>query len=152
MRRRFGWLALLAAAAAPLAWGVTAGRTAGAADSHPSLRIRGVAPAPLRPGLSERLDLTLVNRRRVPLLVTRLLVRATVDPQHRAMGCRRRDFAIHPIPRSAFPIRTRPRSARRLEPRVAPRLRMRNLSGRNQDACKGARLRLRYLGSVRRAP
>jgi len=69
-------------------------------------------------------------------------------------GCSaRRDFAVRQLQRRAYPIRLPRGRTRRLSAlgvRVLPRLRMRNLAGRNQDACKGASLRLRYRGRARK--
>jgi hypothetical protein len=142
------WTVLLAVAALACALVVreVVGAPASGRPAHRSLDIRGNASEPLRPGLSQPLRLRLRNRRGVPLLVVGLHVRARVDRRHRQAGCTRRDFAVRQLPAAAFPFRLAPRVARPLE-RMAhrlPRLRMKNLPTRNQDACKGARLHLRY--------
>ena len=120
-----------------------------------SFAIKGNLRVPLRPGASARLNLRLINRRRVTLWVTRLKVRVSVDRRHRMAGCSvRRDFAVRQLRRRAYPIRMRRRSARRLSAlgiHRLPRVRMRDLSRTNQDACKGASLRLRYSSRVRKS-
>jgi hypothetical protein len=107
---------------------------------------------PLRPGSTERLNLALTNRRRFTLWVRRLTIRVSVDRRHRARECSvRRDFAVRQLRRSAYPIRLRRRTTRRLSAlgvRVLPRVAMRDFRRVNQDACKGATLRLRYRGSA----
>ncbi len=122
---------------------------------HASFAIKGKLRVPLRPGASERLDLRLINRRHFTLWVTRLKVRVSVDRRHRVAGCSaRRDFAVRQLQLRAYPIKLRRRSARRLSAlgvHHLPRLRMRDLARTNQDACKGATLRLRYRGTARKS-
>jgi hypothetical protein len=87
--------------------------------------------------------------------VTRLRVGVRVDRAHRLAGCTRGDYVVGQMPRQAFPIRLRAHGVRRLSRlrvRAYPQLGMRNSLTRNQDACKGARLRLRYRSQVRGAP
>ena len=114
--------------------------------------VRGRLQRPLRPGSSERLDLALTNRRRFTLWMKRLTIQVSVDRRHRVRGCSvRRDFAVRQLRRSAYPIRLRRRTTRRLSAlgiRMLPRVAMRDLVRVNQDACKGATLRLRYRGSA----
>ena len=139
------------------AWIWAAGTVAHTAHAkrvaHRSFKVKGNLRLPLRPGSSQRIKLRLTNRRRFTLWITRLKVRVSVDRAHRAAGCSaKRDFAIRQLPRRAFPFGLRKRSTRSLKSlgiHALPRIRMRNLP-RNQDACKGARLRLRYRGRARK--
>ncbi|MEA2126908.1 MAG: hypothetical protein QOI80_3690 [Solirubrobacteraceae bacterium] len=155
--RRWGPLVLFALAA--LAAGVPLVRTvvgapAAARPRHASLGIQGRAPTPLRPGLSLRLDLGLHNRRPFAVRVTRVRVRVRVDRRHRLAGCdTRRDFAVRQLPRRSYPIRLPARTTRslsQLHVSAFPSVRMLNPPTRNQDACKGARLRLRYRARISR--
>jgi hypothetical protein len=146
---------------------VPAGYAAGAAmrSPHRALEIRGGLARPLFPGGAQALDLALTNRAGVALAVTRLRVRLSVDRAHRRAGCSaRRDFVVGRLPRSAFPIRLPGRRSGRtgrpvpttrtltaLGLRTLPWVGMRDLAAANQDACKGARLRLRFSGSARKA-
>jgi hypothetical protein len=109
--------------------------------------------APLRPGMSQALDLRLTNPHRYGLVITRLTVGLVVDREHSRAGCdRRRDFRSIRMPRRSYPIVLRPRrtvSLRRLGVRTLPRIAMLARS-HNQDACKGARLTLKFGGRARR--
>ena len=140
----------------PVAFAVhTVSRTTSAKPSrHAAFAIKGDLRVALRPGSSQRLNLRLINRRHFTLWITRLKVRVSVDRRHRVAGCSaRRDFAVGQLPRRAFPIRLPRRRTRRLSAlgvHVLPRLRMRDLAGTNQDACKGASLRLGYRGRARK--
>jgi hypothetical protein len=148
-------IALLVLGPAAYALG-TAVHRAPAAKRHAkrSLAISGKLARPLRPGGSGRLDLRLANRRSFTLWVTRLRIRVAVDRRHRRAGCSaRRDFAVRQLARRAYPLRLPQRRARRLSRlrvKRLPRIAMRNLRTVNQDACKGAKLRLRYTGTARR--
>jgi hypothetical protein len=125
---------------------------------HPPFRIAGsVRVAPLRPGLTRRLNLRLRNPHRFPIWITALSQTVTVDRAHRSAGCSAgRDFRIRRVPRRVFPFKLGPRRTRTLRAlgvRLLPAIRMRNLRTVNQDACQGARLRLRYTGnSLRTRP
>lgn len=107
---------------------------------------------PLRPGTSQPLELRLSNPHGYSLAITRLEIAVIVDPVHARAGCDgTRDFRVIGVARSSYPIRLAPRrtvSLRRLRPRAAPRVAMRSLA-RMQDACKGARLTLRFGGRAR---
>jgi hypothetical protein len=148
---------LLAAALAlgPAAFALRAvmGSHAAAPPRKRSFVIAGDLRVPLRPGSAESLNLLLTNRRHVTLWVVRLRVRVTIDRAHRRAGCSvRRDLFVRQLPRRAFPIRLRAHTKRRLSRlgvRARPRVGMRNLARVNQDACKGAQLRLRYTGTAR---
>jgi hypothetical protein len=145
--------ALLLLVPAAFAIRAVTGNTSAKRHRLVSFAIKGRLGVPLRPGASQRLNLKVINRRRVTLWVTRLKVRVSVDRRHRLAGCSaRRDFAVRQLRRRAFPIKLRRRSARRLSAlgvHRLPRLGMRDLAGTNQDACKGATLRLRYRGWAR---
>jgi hypothetical protein len=142
--------ALLALVPAAFALRAQVGSRVPAAPRHRAFVIAGKLRAPLHPGSSQRIDLRLANRSRVPLWLTRLTVRVAVDRAHRRAGCSaRRDFAVRQMPRRAFPLRLRPRLRLRLRRAIRPRVRMRNLARVNQDGCKGARLTLRYRGTAR---
>lgn len=119
------------------------------------LTIKGDLRVALRPGASQTLNLALTNRYRFTLWVTRLTVGVTVDRRHRAAGCSTsRNFAVRQMPSRAFAIalpRRRTRKLSVLRARPLPRIRMRFLAHSNQDACKGATLRLRYKAVARRS-
>lgn len=129
----------------PLAWGAVRPHVKpAAAGTKPALHIEGSVRTALDPGRAAPLRLTLVNRRRSTLTVTRVRIRAGVDAPHRRAGCTRRDYAVRAVPKRALPLRIPSGGMRFLRTRV----RMRNLP-RNQDACKGAQLKLRYVGRTR---
>lgn len=148
--------ALLVLGPAAYALGTAAHRTKGPKRHHAkrSFAISGKLAGPLRPGASRALNLRLANRRPFTLWVTRLRIRVSVDRRHRRAGCTaRRDLAVRQLPRRAYPLKLPARRARRLgrlRVRRLPRVAMRNLRTVNQDACKGAKLRLRYTGTARR--
>jgi hypothetical protein len=150
-------MSLLAVALAlvPAAFALRAaiGSHAAAPARKRSFVIAGDLRVPLRPGSAQSLDLRLTNRRRVTLWVVRLRVRVTIDRVHRRAGCSaRRDLVVWQLPRRAFPIRLPARAKRRLSRLgvgARPRIGMRDLARVNQDACKRARLRLRYTGTAR---
>ena len=114
--------------------------------------IAGDARVPLRPGSSQALNPALTNRYRFKLSITRLTIGVSLDRRHLWAGCSvARDFAVRQLVSRAYPIGLPRRSTRRLSRLRArplqaplPRLRMRDLADRNQDACKGATLRLTY--------
>ena len=118
-----------------------------------SFELVGNLPGVARPGVSHPLDLRLTNPHRHSLRITRVSVSIIVDQAHLDAGCsRRRDFRSVPMPPRSYPIRLRPRrtmSLRQLGVRVLPRVEMLRLP-RDQDACQGARLKLRYGGRARR--
>jgi hypothetical protein len=149
-------IALLVLGPAAYALGTAVHKAPGAKrHAKRSLTISGRLARPLRPGTSGRLDLRLANRRPFAVWVTRLRIRVSVDRRHRRAGCSaRRDFAVRQLSRRAHPLRLPARRARRLSRlrvKRLPGVAMRNLRTVNQDACKGAKLRLRYTGTARRA-
>jgi hypothetical protein len=114
------------------------------------LKIRGGLRAPLRPGTWQPVDLAVVNRHAHALAITRVSVRLSVDRRHRAAGCSAaRDFVVRQLPANAYPVIIRRRRARMLP--ITPWVGMRDLADRNQDACVGAALRLRYGVTARTA-
>ncbi|MDQ3677523.1 MAG: hypothetical protein M3401_12095 [Actinomycetota bacterium] len=118
-----------------------------------ALKIRGNLPRRLTPGTSQPLNLRISNRTRHRLRITRITVSLKVDAAHRRAGCSRtRSFRVTRLQRRQYSILVLPRrtrSLRALRVRPLPRVRMLNLRT-NQDACKGAKLRLRYRGRARR--
>jgi hypothetical protein len=159
MPRRFlplttGSALALAACVAPVSLGAYALVSSGHSVKAPAFKISGRLHGPLSPGVSKRLNLRLSNRSRHDLLITKLTVRLKVDAAHRRAGCRRKlSFRVTRLKRRQYPVSLpagRTRSLRALGLRRLPRVRMLNLST-NQDACKGATLRLRFAGRARRA-
>ena len=154
-----GWALWLSLAGLSLL--VLAGAGCAARGSHrpapkPAFSIRGDLHVRLHPGTSQRINLVLTNRRRFALRITRLKVRLRVDRSHARAGCSaRRDFRVAQLRGRAYPIRLRARRRRSLtrlgvRRRNLPRVKMINRAATNQDACKGAKLRLTYSGRARR--
>jgi hypothetical protein len=147
---------VLALASAALAVRAVVRRPADAPHGQRTFVIAGNLRGPLWPGSSQRLNLRLTNRTRYRLWITRLRIGVSVDRAHGRAGCSpRRDFAVRQLERRAYPFALERHSRRRLSSlgiRRLPRVAMRNLAHVNQDACKGARLRLRYRGLARRGP
>ncbi len=116
----------------------------------PSFRISGGLRLPMRPGLSQPLNLELRNPHRVAISITRLRATVVVDAAHRRAGCTpKRDFVVRQLPARAYPLRLEARRAARLSAlgrRSQLRVGMRDLPTVDQKACKGARLTLRYSG------
>lgn len=116
-------------------------------------KIRGRIPRPLFPGHAAALNLRLKNPHHYTLRITRLTVSMRVDKAHRSVGCNRTlNFRIRRLKRKQYPIKLlahRTRSLKQLRVKPLPRVVFRNLPI-NQDACKGARLRLRYAGRAQR--
>ena len=119
----------------------------------PGFEIRGNLGRPLAPAVSQPLNLRLTNRQRFGLRILRLTIAVSVDARHAAAGCRASaNFTVTPLARRAYPIRLGPRRTRTLRAlgvKRLPRVTMRNLLT-SQDACKGARLKLRYTGRAQR--
>ena len=144
------------------------GRSHGAV---PAFAITGSLRGTLRPGVSRWVDLALDNRTRAALWITDLRVGLGIDADHRAAGCSpERDFSIEQLPASTFPIvlpARRPFRPGRPAPFMwnatqrwslgalgvagLPSIAMQNLPQTNQDACKGATLRLSFTGSASKA-
>jgi len=146
--------ALLVLVPAAFALHMVAGRGSAEPARQRPFAIGGDLRVALRPGVSLPLNLVLTNRYHFTLQITRLTVRASVDRRHRAAGCSvRRDFAARQLAFSAYPIglpRGRTRRLTQLGVHPLPRIRMRALARTNQDACKGASLRLSYSARARK--
>jgi hypothetical protein len=140
-------IVLLALGAAAL--GVYA---AGAGHAKPGKRlgVRGNVRPPLRPGVARPVNLVLTNPYGVRMRVTRVRVTLSVRPRAGTRGCSaRRDFSVRQLARRVYPLviprrSRRSLSALRVKARYMPQIAMRDLPRVNQDACKGARLRMRY--------
>lgn len=149
--------ALVAALGATVALGADRVRSTTTPRGRPApagFKIAGAVARSLRPGSSQALPLRLTNPHRWDLQINHVTVALTVDAAHRRAGC---DRDVHyrqvRIPRRFYPLRLRARSTRTLRQlgvTSLPRVVMRNLSN-NQDACKGARLGLRFAGLSARA-
>ncbi|MGH2840523.1 MAG: hypothetical protein ACRDKY_06835 [Solirubrobacteraceae bacterium] len=149
-------IAVLAAAGVathPLTWGGDPVASSARKHERAPFKIRGKFARPLAPGTSQPLNLRITNRTRDRLRITRLMVSLRVDAAHRRAGCSRaRSFRVTRLKPRQYPILVRPRrtrSLRTLRVRPLPRVRMLNLPT-NQNACKGAKLKLRFLGRAQR--
>ena len=134
------------------------GRPAGHAKKR-AFAIKGKPRVKLHPGTSALVHVKLRNRRHQALWITQLKLRLRVDKRHRAAGCSgRRDFAVLQLPGGAFPFRLPAshrggrawRTLRSLGVLRAPGITMLDLPLVNQDACKGARLRVLFSGKARK--
>lgn len=138
-------LALIGALALTV-YAATGGR--GRKAQAPKLEISGRLSVPLRPGLSQPIDLRIANRYAFGVRLNLLTVKLSVDRAHRRAGCRaKRDFFVWQVPRREYPIRVDPASTQRLNElgvQALPEIEMRNLADVNQDGCQGAVLKLRY--------
>jgi hypothetical protein len=164
--RRFSWkvatsLIVAVLVLVPAALAVHAVVGAASAKHHKHRRafaIKNNVRRPFAPGVMRRLNLRLTNHRNHTLWITRLRVRVKVDRAHRLAGCKRaRNFRVRQMGRRAYPLKLRAHKSRRLRRlgvrvKRLPRMRMRFLRYVNQDACKGARLRLVYRGRARSTP
>jgi hypothetical protein len=146
-------LVAVSAAARVLGTGAHTGGSSHHKAKQERFKIYGRLARPLFPGHAGALNLRLRNRHGYSLRITRLTVSLRVDKAHRLAGCNRTvNFRIRRLKRKQYPIRLRPhrtRSLKRLRVKPLPRIVLRNLAF-NQDACKGARLRLRYAGRATR--
>lgn len=117
-------------------------------------KIYGTVRTPLVPGRTLPLNLLLVNKHTWPIRIRRISVSMTVDRAHDRAGCARLvHYRQRAMPRSSYPIVMRPRTRltlRQLGVRRLPSITMLNLA-KNQDVCRGAKLRLRYRGVSQRA-
>jgi hypothetical protein len=143
----------------------------GARAAGPAFAVIGGLRGTLRPGMSQRVDLALANHTRAALWITTLHIGLDVDADHRAAGCSpERDFSVEQLPVNAFPIvlparrpfrpgwpapmlwnATQRWSLGALGVTALPSIAMQDLPQTNQDACKGARLRLSFNGTARKA-
>jgi hypothetical protein len=149
-RRRWA-VALAGCAAAAAAGTALAAPSAHTRSSAPAFAIAGRLTGRLVPGGRVAIDLRLANRRRVPLVVTRVSVAIASVTGRR--GCRRNVFRAVAF-RGRYPIRLRARGTSTLSGlgyprRWWPRVEMADTLA-NQDACRGARIALAFSGSARR--
>lgn len=123
---------------------------------------------PVRPGVKSQVFIRIRNRRRHTIWITHLRYKISIDRAHRRRGCTvKRNFEALQIRRKTFPIKVtrnrryrvrKKRKTRWLTPRMArmygrPAVRMRNLKRVNQDACKGAKIKMTFRGrAVRHNP
>ena len=113
--------------------------------------IAGDVPSMLGPGAARPVDLAVTNPHKFAIAVRDLTV--DLDPATDRAECSASDnFAVEQIPPGGFPIVVPAGATRKLTeagvvPQSLPRVTMRNLPT-NQDACKGARLQLRYSGNA----
>lgn len=139
--------------------------------------ILGKVAEPLRPGTTSSVKMYVATKRSQTLWITGMRMSLKIDATHTAAGCSAdRDFAIEQLPKSAFPIKLSPkrktrragklssskrkraaavkwRAVSQQRTRGLPTITMRNLSGVNQDACKGATLNLIFNGqAVKKRP
>ena len=107
--------------------------------------ISGTLATPVYPGASVPIDLRMTNAHAFAVRVRSL--RVSVEPRTSKPGCRGdADYAVRQYT-GAFPLRLRPGTTRMsalgVHAALWPRLAMLDLP-RNQDACRGAVLRLNY--------
>jgi hypothetical protein len=134
--------------------------------------ISGRVAAPLWPGATQPVEITLSNRVRHVLWISGLKVTVAVDAAHVAAGCSAsRDYFVTQLPREVYPIRLEARSP--YTPRwpatlrwpgtrgvrlsdlgvpLLPAITMLNLPTVDQDGCKGASLQLRFWATSRLHP
>lgn len=133
-----------------LTYGVHAAvkRLAARAPRQGALTLSGTLTVPLAPGTSRPIDVRLANSYPFALTVRGITVRLSVDRRHRRAGCSAsRDFSIRQMPPRAFPIlvpASTSASLTDLGVYLMPRLAMINRPLRDQGACRGADLVLRY--------
>lgn len=140
--------------------------------AHARFDITGWVSVPLSPGSTAPIDVVLSNRLRHDLWIGGLKITVVVDPAHAARGCSAtRDYVVSQLPRVFYPILLpgrRPYTAqwparlhwpgrqrwhlRDLGVTVGPSISMLNLRDVDQDACKGATLRLRFWATSRYNP
>jgi hypothetical protein len=125
-----------------------------------SFQIRTKVPGTLSPGKTLPVEISLANKRPVNLWIKRLSLRLSIDPAHAAAGCSvARDYRVTQIPKKFFPYKlvkakkSRKRKKkqklkwRKLPARKRggnPKLTMLALPDVNQNACKGATLKISF--------
>ena len=120
-------------------------------EENKRFAIAGDVPELLNPGIGSPLDLAVTNPHKFAIAVRDLTV--ALDPETDRPQCSATDnFAVEQIPPGGFPIVVPAGATRKLTeagvtPQSLPRVTMRDLPT-NQDACKGARLQLRYSGNA----
>lgn len=133
-----------------LTYGVHAAvkRLAARAPRQGALTVSGTLTVPLTPGSSRPIDVRLANSYPFALSVRGITVKLGVDREHRRDGCSAtRDFAIRQMLPRTFPILVPASTSARLSDLGVdrmPRLAMINRPLRDQGACRGADLVLRY--------
>ncbi|MBJ7457747.1 MAG: hypothetical protein JHD02_01025 [Thermoleophilaceae bacterium] len=125
----------------------------------PSFLIRAEIAQGLAPGKNVPIKISVANNRLKPIWITRLAVRLAVDDKHARAGCKvSRDYHVVQLPKSVFPFKVvsyyratkkspaklRWRTLRDSRTRGRPILMMHNLPSVNQNACKGATLKLTF--------
>lgn len=126
----------------------------------PSFMIRAEVAQGLAPGKNVPIKISIANNRLKPIWIRRLSVRLAIDDKHARAGCDvDRDYHVVQMPRAVFPFKvasyyratkTSPARLRWLKlrdrrTRGRPILMMRNLPSVNQNACKGATLKLTFM-------
>lgn len=149
-------LAVLAAvagkSAAPALVSKGFGRTHGRSQLRAtSFKIAGDLPGPALPGATHALDLRVTNPHRYGLWVKDVRIEIFVDPMHAKAGCdRRANFRATPLTTHRFRLPPRRTTTlRQAGVRALPTVQMLDLP-RQQDACQGAKLTLRYSGRAER--
>lgn len=138
---------LVVTAASALAIRAVADRDGVRFRAPTSFSIDGGVKGLMRPGSRRPIRLILTNRNTFALRVTHLHVKGQVDSIHRAAGCAmRRDYRIRQTSKRVnfvLPARSR-RTLRQLSVKRRPALRFINDPLRDQDACKGAKVFMRF--------
>lgn len=116
--------------------------------SRAYVRVRTVTADQLVPGKTIPLKISVANAKKLPLWITALRVAGSVDSAHAAAGCTTaRDYRINQLPKSAFPLRVTKKTKSKLKSSAVGdekklSITMLALAGQNQDACKGATVKL----------
>lgn len=142
-----------AALVAQAATSVGSAHRATASPAGPAFRISGDLNGSLHPGAVMPVRLVVRNPNPFAIVITRLRTVASIDAEHANPGCVvRTNFFVRPGARRWRTLRLRAHTRTRLAAlrTRAPQIGMRNLQT-NQDACKGAHLKLRYSGRAVRA-
>ena len=147
-------LVAASASALAVAAAVVSAKSAPARAAVPAtFTVSGTLARPLRPGISQPLELRLTNPHRWDLRVIAVTVSISIDSPHDAAGCSRMaSYRQTRTPPGSFPLLLPAKSTRTLRQLGVRRPRlitMLNLPT-NQDACKGAQLRLRFAGRAAR--
>lgn len=117
-----------------------------------AFRISGDVTGLLRPGAVMRVGLAVSNPHRFPIVVKRVRGTLSIDKAHARAGCDlRKNFSYRQNLRRWKPLRLRPLATVRFTGRravMAPKVKMLDLKTTDQNACKGARLKIRYTGTA----
>jgi hypothetical protein len=121
------------------------------APAGPRFKVSGNVIGRLHPGAATRVRLKVANPNGFAIVVKSLGATTSVDRAHARSGCRAQEnFFLAPGSRPRRPLRLRPHAVVRfvgVRAARAPQVVMRDLKS-NQDACKGARITLRYRGTA----